>query len=194
MSDDKYTTLDETVKSVTNLNKWLLALFVALLIFLLVETFVIVNTINSANRAKEVFSYPIQEVESRVPGVDGPAIRIPSDGGQFDNVVKAEKCSDFDEEVLVSTRVSWDTVDPRGTLIEDWNGIQAIQPGCADYDYTNQVPSLVVDRTLQLIKDFPTLDCVRWTIVGVDTPLNPRQAPERWLTESFCIYPPINSS
>lgn len=183
--------VQDTVKEVTRLNKWLLALFVVLLLFLLVESVLILRALDNQDKATPVFDYPAQQVESRINGVDGPAVRIPSDGSEFNVVVIAEKCNNTDQEIAVQTRVSWDTLDPRGTLIEDWNGVGIVEPGCQQYTFRNPVPELVVDRTLQLIDDFPTLNCVTWAIVGVDSPLSPKQSPERWFTEPFCIYPPL---
>lgn len=186
--------VQETVEGVNRLNRWLLALFIALLMFGALESVLVFRALTDDPGPEVLLEYDTQTVANRIDGVEGPAVRIEQDGTVEDIQVTATKCNNRDDvPLLVQTRVSWDTLDPRGTIIEDWVGPQEIAPGCETYEYTNPVPKLVVERTLQLVDDFSTLNCVKWAIVGLDSPADPNILPARFQTETFCIYPPEES-
>lgn len=191
MSSNSNSKVEETVGKVNSLNKWLLALFVALLVFLLFQIIFVFNALQNAPVTKTILDYPIQKVQSTVEGIEGPAVRLSSDSLKNTSIsVLAEKCNESSDIIVVETRVSWDTLDPRGTVIEDWNGVQEVASGCETYTYSNPIPRLVRERTLQLIDDFSTLECIQWRLIGLDAPVNPEFTPERWATEAFCVYPP----
>jgi hypothetical protein len=126
--------------------------------------------------------YPVQTVESRLDGVEGPAVVA---GGEL--TVKGVKCAD--EAVKVEGAVAWSTVDPPGTLIElPSRGIARRDVGCTSFTFRNKMPAGVLDRVRELAASGQTISV--WRISGEDVPSDDegrKGSPRLWTTDNFKI-------
>lgn len=130
-------------------------------------------------------TYATQDVFNRVPGVDGPAVRIGDDV-----TVRGTKCNDTTAPVQVTTRLYWRTAVPAGTVIA-YPALDAPNtrtPGCTTRRYVNEIPDEVVRRSRQFHADGIT---PVWFLIGTDTPINPDNGQagvtRTWQTENFAI-------
>lgn len=107
--------------------------------------------------------YPIQNVESRIDGQTGPAIKV---GDVL--LVSGVKCSTI--PVQVRGTIGWISVDPPGTNIALPSGLTRRPEGCTAFAYKNVIPPEVVDRVHQLATNgiFEST----WRITGSDTPID----------------------
>jgi hypothetical protein len=127
---------------------------------------------------------PQQQVLNRVDGVMGPALRL----GEELRVI-ATKCNKSGQDLGVSGRIVWRSVDPAGTQVDGTGGstIRAGSPRCFERSYSNPIPDGVVTRTSELLSQgYPR---VVWQLDGVETPLGPGAVPKAWHTEPFAIVP-----
>lgn len=127
---------------------------------------------------------PEQKVLNRIDGVVGPALRL---GDELK--VTATKCNISGQDVGVSGRIVWRSIDPAGTQVESGGGstIRAGSPRCFERKYSNPIPDGVVARTKELFEQgYPR---VVWQLDGVETPLGPAAVPKAWSTEPFAIVP-----
>ena len=180
------------IKQINHTNHWLSVLFIALVFSVVLQVIVIWLALTAPKPAlRKVFDYPIQTVSNRVEGVRVASEYI--DAGPL--IVSAEKCNEDSDDILVMTTMSWVSIDPTGIRIQDRVGSQTILSGCGSYDYENRIPTSIAERTKEVLDQFPGLECVRWSVVGIDQPVNrPEIAPEGWSTEPVCLYPPAKKS
>lgn len=126
-----------------------------------------------------------QEVTSRVPGVDGPAVRI-----GHDVKVKATRCNTDDRVIQVKGNRVWQTVLPRGTAIADVFPANPMPPGCTAYRFSNPMPDEVARRTRQLMAQGIT---PVWRIAGEATPTDPDTGQDGvavpYTSQNFTIVP-----
>ena len=86
-----------------------------------------------------VLKQPIQ-VTSRVPGVNGPAVK---QGAKTFNVF-VDLCANSDKPLTVSSTVSYTKLDSKGGVIstnsDSVNQINAVEPGCHQTTYPAPLP------------------------------------------------------
>ena len=129
--------------------------------------------------------YPVQQVLSRVEGVDGPAVRI----GEL-VTVDAVKCNATDEDVEVVGTVSWQAMDPPGAVITTGSGTGTRPPGCHEQSFANPIPAGV--ESVISAQHAAGINAPEWRIQGDETPVRDGGAdgqPARWVTESFAVVP-----
>ena len=140
-------------------------------------------------RTEEVWDplgdYPIQEVTSTVPGVNGPATTI---DGTVD--VSAIKCNNTAREVNVETTLAWRSVEPRGATWNRGGSIAVRGPGCESLTFSNVIPDPVV-ALIEAQHDAGFTEPV-WQIVGPETPIRADGADgqrQTWRTQNFTVVP-----
>lgn len=127
-----------------------------------------------------------QIVTSRVPAVDGPAVRLGDDVK-----VTATICNESDESIKVGGFIQWETVQPRGTAIArtDFGG-RPVLPGCTEFQFANVMPDEVVERTEQLFEQ-GVVEVV-WRVVGESIPVSSsgeEGVPSPFTTQNFRVVP-----
>ena len=124
--------------------------------------------------------YPEQKVNSRVPGHEGPAIRV---GEKLS--VTGTKCARID--VTVRGGSFWQSVDVPGTFISAGSGIGQRPAKCVTRTFSNPLP-LAVEATAGQING-PH----QWILTGTETPVRPdgrnEGVPRVWKTEPFEVLP-----
>ena len=124
--------------------------------------------------------YPVQRVVDRVPGIEGPAVKV---GDAL--TVEATKCA----HVAVRVRGSsfWQSVDIPGTFVSAGGGVSDRSAGCLKRTFQNPLPPAVEQAAK--VKDGPH----RWVIAGTETPIRPdgkrEGIPRAWSTEEFQVVP-----
>lgn len=152
--------------------------------------------------------YPVQIVESRVPGIEGPAVAF---GDPV--VVRGQKCIDNPDDVQIRGSFEFTAERPAGGTVLVGEGTDVRSPGCpqdfpaasAVHDegdgevFVNDVPQEVLDRTRALYAQ--GVEEVAWRINGQETATaevladgtvvrKENGATIQWTTEVFIIAPP----
>jgi hypothetical protein len=128
-------------------------------------------------RPQQVLNYPEQHVLNREDGQ--PVVHV----GQ-ELRVQGTKCNEGDVPVAVHGVTSWVSIDPPGTTLDTGSGVSVRKPGCEVRTYSNQLPDLVVSRTVVLTAELGT-KCVTWRITGREDPVNPLFLSATWQSEPF---------
>lgn len=129
--------------------------------------------------------YPEQIVNSRVPGVEGPAV---SAGDALS--VTGKKCSNATTTVTVSGYHSWVSVEPPGIIVEAGraSGVPR-DPGCSTSTFTNPMPKGVRERIAELAKAGTATSV--WKLAGEECPIPPAgegvAVCRGWSSEDFTI-------
>lgn len=125
--------------------------------------------------------FPVQIVQNRVPGVDGPAVVLGT-GVR----VRSTKCAD--SEVTVSGEWFWVSAEPRGSTVPAGSTPAFTRPaGCVTTEYSNPMPDEVVQRTEELLSEGVAPS---WYITGTETPLDDdgrEGVAQVWQTENFVV-------
>ena len=126
--------------------------------------------------------YPVQRVESRVPGYDTPAVRF-SDG---EIVITGTKCAT--EATKVEGFSTWTEIVPGGSVVPTPKGTGARDRGCTTRTFHNAFPAEVAERVLWSASR-GRLETV-WQLSGVETPIAPdgREGVKAgWQSQNFTI-------
>lgn len=132
--------------------------------------------------------YPVQQVNLPHSNIDGlPQVSQVSLASHGTVPVTGTKCvsgSGFD---ILGTS-SWQSMDPRGTVIRTGEGSREAVAGCTRIEFDNVIP-VPVRRAMET--QLETRDRVVWRIMGVETPTDGTRegAPLVWRTESFAVIP-----
>lgn len=157
-------------------------LFVVLVLTVLATNTAIVYTLVKPQPFDPLENVNPQEVTSRVPGVEGPAVRV---GEEVETI--GTKCNTSEETVSVNGRYEFRSVNPRGTIIRIDSGAAERPPGCETTRYANQLLPSVIARTKSLLAQG---ERVRWQIAGREVPLGkPEPVAEGWHTQTFSVIP-----
>lgn len=103
-------------------------------------------------------------------------------------MVEGTKCSVSDESILVRSTIVWQSLIPRGTVIQVGEGVREQTPGCTTIKYDNPVPTSVLSRTRTLLAN--GYDRVVWILTGVETPEHPNAVPRAWRTQPITFVNP----
>lgn len=132
--------------------------------------------------------YEAQHVNLPANGVDGiPTLSLSSDP----LVVPAtgEKCVTGQGFTIVG-QVSWQSVEPPGTIIRTGEGTRDAVNGCTRFEYVNVVPRSV--RLAMLAQLNAGIVRPRWRIIGLERPIRDGRtdgASQAWATERFAVAP-----
>lgn len=129
--------------------------------------------------------YPVQHVG--LPVEDGlPTLHVSDD--PLVVPVSGRKCVDG-SGISVTGEVSWQSVNPPGTVIRTGTGARETRDGCQTFQYVNVVP-----RTVRFAMETQLRAGIQrpeWRITGVETPT--RDGVEgstlSWITETFAVAP-----
>lgn len=136
----------------------------------------------NSGRQRVGLHYSEQAVVSRLPGLDDPATTyaVPLQ-------VRVQKCVLGKVAIPVTGVMSWTSVDPVITTVEVSRGASVREPGpCREEVYLNDIPAPVIKRTEQVLAASGGT-CVRWRIIGNETPTDSRIRPETWATQPFWL-------
>jgi len=130
--------------------------------------------------------YPIQRVDSRIPGINVPAVY--SDDFVM---ITGTKCNDTDKVVNVRGTLSWSLKEPGKTnlvgpddSVAPQDGVAPRDPGCTTTEFPNPIPQAVVAITKQLGGK------ATWALVGIETPIRPGKpdgVPVTWVSQNFLV-------
>lgn len=119
--------------------------------------------------------YPVQEVHSRVPNVDGPAVSLT---GNVELRSTGTKCNDWPEPVDILGYLRWVRIEPRGLEIVTFNGIEDTrEPGCETFMFSNPLPDGLTEGV--------------WQIRGREVPQREARngVPRRIQSQNFTVVP-----
>lgn len=125
--------------------------------------------------------YPTQQVEATI--VDGVPT-VPLSAGVVN--VTGRKCEVGDGCAVVGS-ASWQSVQPRGTIIRAGEGTRAAADGCTDFRYANTIPQSVVEAVQAQVRTGHPSPV--WRIVGTERPVDGSRsgAELSWATERFVL-------
>jgi hypothetical protein len=128
--------------------------------------------------------YPVQIVTAQEILDDGTKAVVLSHAVEVEGV----KCNDSSEPVPISGSITWQSVDPRGSVIQTGDGERTAEPGCTTTVFQNSIP-LEVQISIQSQHN-SGIDRPIWRITGVEYPLDrngARGEPRRFQTENFVV-------
>lgn len=104
--------------------------------------------------------------------------------------VVGTKCVEWPLPVKITGKVSWLSMDPRGTVIPTGEGATVREPGCDTVTFENDVPDAVREATREAINRDPSRAYVKWRITGTEVPTDERGrrgASRTWVTDVFAL-------
>lgn len=110
---------------------------------------------------------------------------------QIGSVVRISgvKCNDSVSDVRVEGSITWQAIDPPGSVVESGFGYSTRIPGCQTLRYANVMPEEVIDAVSQQYEQ--GIENPVWRISGIEFPIDPdtgeRGEPRRFISESFVI-------
>lgn len=125
--------------------------------------------------------YPVQQVVA--PVVDGMPT-IPLSAGTVK--VRGTKCVDGAGYDVAGTS-SWQSVDPRGTVIRTGTGTRPASDGCTSFTFVNTIPASVAAAVRTQTAN--GIDRPVWRLAGIERPVDgTREGAElSWATEPFVL-------
>lgn len=132
--------------------------------------------------------YATQHVALPGDGVDGiHTLSLSSD--PLVVPVIGEKCV-TGQGFTIAGQVSWQSVDPPGTIIRAGEGTRDAVNGCTRFEFVNVVPRSV--RRAMLAQLNAGINRPKWRIVGLERPIRdgePDGTSQAWATERFAVVP-----
>ncbi len=129
--------------------------------------------------------YPVQQVT--LPMENGyPTLHLSAD--PIIVPVAGRKCAEG-SDYTVSGTVSWQSMQPPGTIIRTGTGTREGHDGCLEFRYVNIVPRSV--ETAMRAQLRAGLRRPLWRITGIETPLRRGEegVPVTWVTDTFAVEP-----
>lgn len=125
--------------------------------------------------------YPVQQVVA--PVVDGVPT-VPLSAGVVK--VHGRKCEDGDGYAVVGS-ASWQSLDPRGTIIRAGEGSRPAADGCTSFTFANTIPETVAEAVHAQART--GVDRPVWRLVGTERPVDGERtgAELTWATEPFVL-------
>lgn len=126
--------------------------------------------------------YPVQRVESKLPGYNTPAVKLSS--GEV--VVTGTKCAE--EQTKIEGRTTWTEVVPGGAVFPMPRGTAVRSAGCTTQTFHNPLPAEVVERVKFSAAKGRTETV--WQLSGVETPIAPeggKGVRAAWQSQNFTI-------
>jgi len=127
--------------------------------------------------------YPIQRVDSKIPGYDTPSAFLSS--GEI--IVTGTKCAN--QATQVTGRVSWVEVAPGGMIVALPVGSTNRTKGCTTQTFRNDFPADVVARVERLASRGVFMSV--WQVTGYETPIradHPSDGVKHpWQSQNFTI-------
>lgn len=142
----------------------------------------IVALVQSNSEYAPLGEYPVQRVDSRLPGYDTPATLLSS--GEV--IITGTKCAD--EETRINGRTTWTEVEPGGAVVPMPAGTAVRSKGCTTRTFHNAFPLEVIQR-VQFSASRGRTKTV-WQLTGVETPIAPdgrRGQRVSWQSQNFTI-------
>jgi hypothetical protein len=101
--------------------------------------------------------------------------------------VDAVKCAD--EQVHVRGVLSWQAMDPPGSVIETGSGTSVRAEGCETFTFQNPIPREV--RDVIEAQHANGIAAPVWRITGTETPFDADRTgvARTWVTENFVVVP-----
>lgn len=128
--------------------------------------------------------YPDQRVDLPRDSTDTPVVSL------TDPVVPVtgRKCVEGDGFTIVGA-LSYQSVRPRGTIIQTGQGRRPATDGCVDFQFLNTIPGQV-QRAMR--HQLAAGERPLWRITGVETPISDDRGEgvrATWATEPFLVVP-----
>lgn len=124
-------------------------------------------------------TFPLQTVETRVPGIKGPAVLV----GKPIRVT-GQKCSGAASTISVAGEFQWQSFKPAGTIVPAGHGVGKREPGCTGFDFSNPMPGAVSAAARRLGHRSV------WIITGDEKPTQAHGVRQVWRTQPFTIVVP----
>jgi hypothetical protein len=134
--------------------------------------------------------------ELRVPDRWDPLgdypVQVVTDGDhsiRVDGLVEVEAVKCAREQVQVRGVLSWQAMDPPGSVIEVGSGTSVREDGCETFRFANPIPTEVRDVIRQ--QHAAGIAAPVWRITGTETPFGDTRegVPRTWVTENFEVTP-----
>lgn len=142
----------------------------------------LVVIIQHAQEYAPLGEYPVQRVDSRIPGESVPS--VPFSEGEV--IVTGTKCAE--QSTRIEGRATWTEVVPGGAVIPVPKGTAVRTRGCTTRTFHNEFPAKVIERVRHSAERGRTRTI--WQLSGVETAISPDGRPGQkvsWQSQNFTI-------